>query len=48
MDWNTDCPTMFFGVAIPNSARMVGAMSVREGDCSSIRLLLSSTPGTNV
>ena len=47
-DLNKDCPTMFLGLAMPYSPRSVGAISVRAGVCISIRLLLSSTPGTSV
>ena len=39
---------VFSDLAIPNSDRIVGAMSVRAGVSVTIFRLLSSTPGTSV
>jgi hypothetical protein len=36
------------GFSIPNSARIVGATSVRAGASRTIFLLLNNTPGTSV
>ena len=47
-DLNTDCPIIAGGLAIPNSERTVGAMSVKAGDSAEIFRLLKRTPGTSV
>src|SRR5678815_341184 len=43
-----DCPRKSPGFAIPNSAKMVGAMSVSAGFSMAILRLLNTTPGTSV
>ncbi len=48
LDQKTECPIILPGFCIPNSAKMVGAISVSAGLTARIARLLSSTPGTRV